>query len=317
LFVTIVFLLSADTFCQQNPYVRVDSMMRDYKEKIKDQDDLYKLTYYIRRNFDSDSLRFRAAFIWITDNIDYDVKALKKDDPAAGKLEYAVKNKKAVCAGYASLVKYFCNSFSIDCEIITGYGRTGKRDIVMNRANLRSNHAWNSVKINGTWRLVDATWAAGSVDDTDEDNMVYYKGFNEIYYFTPPEKMVLNHLPVHKHYQFTVKGTDQKKFMSSPLFFSDFLEDSIQKVLPDTALIKTKKGDTLTFRFKINETSSRFFAFSDRLEKVSFEGDVTYKDGWTLFRYPVTVNGFYNLYIGYYLTSTKKKILLAYKIEAN
>ena len=152
--------LSLTGLAQENPYNKVDSLMRGYKEKIKSVDDLYKVVYYIRNTFNADSLRLRAAVIWITENIAYDIKAFQKEDPSAALLSYVIRNKKAICSGYASLVKFFCSSFNIDCEIVEGYGRTGKSKIVMNQSYLRSNHAWNSVKINNTWRLIDATWAA-------------------------------------------------------------------------------------------------------------------------------------------------------------
>lgn len=170
---------SSVVLAQENPYSKVDSIMRAYDTKIKSADNLYKVVNYIRNTFLEDSLRFRASFIWITENIAYDVKAYLKEDLAAGQLNYAVKNKKAICSGYTSLVKFFCGSLNIECETVVGYGRASKNKIVMNQSYLRSNHAWNSVKINGTWRLVDATWAAGAVDDSDEENLVFISGLKK------------------------------------------------------------------------------------------------------------------------------------------
>jgi hypothetical protein len=66
----------------------VDSTMKEYKEKIKSADNLYKVIYFIRNNFKEDSLRLRASFIWITENIAYDVKAFREDNPVAGTIDY-------------------------------------------------------------------------------------------------------------------------------------------------------------------------------------------------------------------------------------
>ncbi len=110
---SVFILLSTPCISQSNPYSKVDSLMREYSTKIKSADDLYKVVDYIRNTFSEDSLRFRAAFIWITDNIAYDVKAYQKEDPAAAQLNYAVKNKKAICSGYTSLVKFFCSAFNM------------------------------------------------------------------------------------------------------------------------------------------------------------------------------------------------------------
>ena len=99
--------------------------MRNYKEKIKSGDDLYKLVNFIRNNFSADSLRLRASFIWITQNIDYDVKAYQKEDPAAAGIDYAIRNKKAICSGYSNLLKYFCDAFKIENRIVEGRARAG------------------------------------------------------------------------------------------------------------------------------------------------------------------------------------------------
>jgi len=141
LFLSVLAFLAVSGLAQERPYARVDSLMRQYREKIKSADELYKVIYYIRNNFEVDSLRLRASIIWITENIAYDVKAFQKEDPSAAQLIYVIKYKKAICGGYASLVKFFCNSFNIECEIVNGYGRSGKSKIVMNQTYLRSNHA--------------------------------------------------------------------------------------------------------------------------------------------------------------------------------
>ena len=312
---SVFILITTSCISQFSPYSRVDSLMRAYNKKIKSADDLYKVVDYIRNSFSEDSLRFRAAFIWITDNIAYDVKAFLKEDPAAAQLSYAVKNKKAICSGYAALVKFFCSAFNIECETVIGYGRANKNKIVMNQEYIRNNHAWNSVKINGSWRLVDATWAAGAVDDRDEENLVFHKGFTEIYYDTPPEKLILNHFPQNKQFQLTNKLMDQKKFMKYPLCFSDFLAHNIDAVFPDTALIKTKVGDTLIFKLQTALPISYLYASSDILVKAKHEAATTYKNGWVEFRYPVKLTGFYNLYIGYTLNNRERFTLLGYKLE--
>ncbi|MEQ1676779.1 MAG: transglutaminase domain-containing protein [Chitinophagaceae bacterium] len=313
-FLSVSLLLTVSCFAQKDSYTRVDSLMREYQVKIRSEKDLYKITYYIRTNFDTDSLRLRAAFIWITENIMYDVKAFIREDPSAAQLNYVLRNKKAICSGYANLVKYFCDAFSIESEIVEGYGRTGRRDVFLGHRSLRSNHAWNAVKINGTWRHIDATWATGVLDDTNEDKPVYRKQFNETYYFTAPEKFMLNHLPEKKQPQFDNR-IDKRTFKKLPLFLSDFLADTIPEVSPDISLISTKAGDTLLFRLKTEKRINALYAFSDNQEKASYGGTSNYVEGWIEFRYPVTVKGYYNLYIGYYYGISEKYTLLAYKLE--
>ena len=68
----------------------------------------------------------------------------------------------AVCQGYSSAFKLFMDMLNIECDIITG-----KAD--------DENHAWNRVKIDGDYYLVDVTWN-GSISDSN--NRVHYDFFN-------------------------------------------------------------------------------------------------------------------------------------------
>lgn len=276
--------------------------MRQYNWKIRDVNEIYRLTHYIRTNFDADSLRARACFIWITHNIAYDVRAFNSDNLEAGTVDYALKKRKAVCSGYASLFKLLCDAFDIECEVVVGSARGATSGITIHDRNLRSNHAWNAIKINGTWRLVDATWAAGSTSVQNGLLKKFFKQFNETFYFTPPEKFVLQHFPDKHKFQFLPKPVKEKEFKLNPGFTSSYLVDSITEVFPHGIPLNAKKGDTLTFRFRSNAKLQRtlLFASSPDKEKTHYGGWAELKpDGWYEFKYPVSVTGSYPLYIGY------------------
>jgi len=297
-------------------YQNVDSIMRSYHERITESVDLYKVVYFIRTNFREDSMRLRAAFIWITDNIDYDVEAWLKDDPAAGNIDYVIKKRKAICGGYANLLKYFCDKFSIESRIINGYARTERKDIYMRQTSLRSNHSWNLVKVNGEWKLLDPTWSAGFVVEPEIFPPYYVKFFNEIYYFTAPEKFILNHYPLQPPMQMLPRAFQEKQYMKWPMFTSNYLSENITAIKPDSAYIRIKKGDSIHFRFKTNAEYDSMFAIGDVMEKLFFAGKQKRNGDWIEFSYPVRVPGLYNLYIGYY-SRKWMYFLVAYKIEVN
>ena len=310
-------MIGCKVSAQTQPYIKVDSIMRQYNEKVKSADELYKIVYFIRNTFDADSLRLRASFIWITENISYDIEAFKKDDSRASMLNYVAKNKKAICGGYASLLKFFCDAFNIESEIVYGLARTGKRGVNINRYNLRSNHAWNAVKINDNWRLIDATWAAGSTDDKDEENLKYYKDYKEIYYFTPPERMIFNHFPDHYKHQYLTKSVPKEKFKKWPLFTSEFLNENISAISPDTFLIKAKLGDTVHFKIKTPLFSSQMCFASGDFKKISYMGNVKKDGDWLLVDFPVKVLGNYNLYLYYCIPGLGFPTLAIYGLEVN
>lgn len=87
--------------------------------------------------------------------------------PAAAFNDYGVLiNGSAVCEGYSKAMLKLMRLAGLQAKSVVGYGLDGNNKIP---------HAWNMVKINGVYTMVDATW-----DDPipDEKNKVYYNYFD-------------------------------------------------------------------------------------------------------------------------------------------
>ena len=78
----------------------------------------------------------RIIYENIAKHVDY-VKVSGYDQNICGSLV----DRKAVCAGYAAAVAYFCNAAGIDCVEIKSDG-----------------HRWNAVNLYGNWYILDVTW---------------------------------------------------------------------------------------------------------------------------------------------------------------
>ena len=52
-------------------------------------------------------------------------------------------------------------------------------------------HAWNAVFINGSWRLLDCTWGAGSYDLDGN----FIREINEHFFLTDPDELIYSHFP--------------------------------------------------------------------------------------------------------------------------
>ena len=72
-------------------------------------------------------------------------------------IEGAILEKRAVCEGYSLAYKYYMNRLGIPCNVIEGVAG--------------ASHAWNQIKINGKWYLVDVTW------DDSRDNSTKHQYF--------------------------------------------------------------------------------------------------------------------------------------------
>ena len=96
-----------------------------------------------------------------------------------------------------------CKWLDIDCIKISGYSKGFGYEI--GRKFHETDHAWNAVKINNRWRLVESTWGAGNLD-----NFIFKKSFNPYYFFTPPYVFIFDHYSENYH------------FLSKQMSLSDF-----------------------------------------------------------------------------------------------
>lgn len=86
----------------------------------------------------------------VCDAVTYDFCASEPDKAAAIRTTYgALVNGKAVCEGYARAFKTLMDSQNIECVIVVGY--------FYNDNGQLEPHAWNNVRLDGKWYLVDCT----------------------------------------------------------------------------------------------------------------------------------------------------------------
>ncbi|MFN0251288.1 MAG: transglutaminase domain-containing protein [Kofleriaceae bacterium] len=100
----------------------------------------------------------------------------------------------AVCEGYARLLVALGEAAGIETAYLTGYIRTSERriDDAASEEAVKSVlegylHAWNAMKIDGQWLLVDATWDDPMGNEKDS--------IESTYLFTPPTLFRMDHLP--------------------------------------------------------------------------------------------------------------------------
>ncbi|MGZ3863124.1 MAG: transglutaminase domain-containing protein [Bacteroidia bacterium] len=214
--------------CKNFDYRKADSIAINFpKKKYKTVSEVAKI---LTEDLATEHEKFRAIFRWITDNIEYNKTAQNVTD--AGKV---VRKNKAVCQGFANLLKEMCLAVNIPCESITGFTKTEIADI--NKPLKKTDHAWNCVKLYDKWYLVDVTWA------TSKYNVItrkYQKEFDEYYYLTPPERFILDHYPKDKKYQFLSRPVKKSVFVKAPVYYADFLHYQMSDANPATGAFKWK-----------------------------------------------------------------------------
>ena len=238
----------------------------------------------IKTDFKSDESRAAAIFTWMAKNIAYDISAYSSRKSQSISFTYSsqaekeqkeraiqerlasqtLTSRKAVCQGYAELYRLLCLACDIECVTVSGFSKTTPQDI--GKKLIRPDHAWNAVKLNQKWYLLDVTWAAGSVN-----NNVFEPEFTPHYFKTPPERFFLNHYPENEEWRLTSKT--KSDFIKLPLFYSAYFKSPIQVTKPQSGLITQAKGGQIKVEIITKEPLGRFsYKYSDERYMKKAEG---------------------------------------------
>ncbi|HET9056868.1 MAG TPA: transglutaminase domain-containing protein [Chitinophagaceae bacterium] len=274
-----------------NKYDVVDRYVKNYSLKIINKEGLDRLIDTINKKFFHDIDKVRAAFYWITENIGYNDNAATNKDYQYNNLDALLQTGKALCGGYANLIEYFCRGFEVECVTINGTGRSLYSDIILNPESLSINHSWNAVKLDGVWRLLDATWGSGY---TNYKTGEYHKSRNENYFLADPQTFIYNHLPQKPEWQLLNGLVSATRFCDWPYIDEGYFTNQIFKVYPFQLYIDRKVGDTVQFKFFTNKQLSHI-ALESPDSKLIERGRLSVNSNFYSYTYRTTRNGEFDL----------------------
>ncbi len=243
LFVTVPL---ADSLAWYDPDSRVDFDRIDriaVNTPESREKDIETLAAYFRSHHGGSEL-FAARLIcrWIAENVSYDAEKLKRGNLKKNKTaEEVFEARKCVCGGYANLFVRLAELVGLEAVRVTGYskayGYSPGEDV---RENL---HAWNAVRIKGRWYLLDPTWASGYITDDDK----FVRRFNEFYFITSPETLILTHFPKDPAHQLLRPPVSMKQFENFVYLRPRFFRYGIAIDSHRRGLIKTRSEVEITF----------------------------------------------------------------------
>ena len=261
------FLLIPICAFSQN-FKNVDNTVLSFPPFSKVED----LVHQIEQDFTSDTDKTRAAFFWLTKNIRYNLKELYNPKQRSYRFSYAsetekvnklqaikaklvadtFKNKIGVCEEYAQSFKKICDLLNIEAKVIKGYVRNHSREIGTIAKD--TNHAWNAVKVDGKWLILDATWAAGF-----EYNGKWIRKFNNYFFDMPSDKIFKTHYPEDKIWVLRFGRMSLKEFYNQPIYTKTFLALKADLISPKTGIISITPSEEIQLKFKNLDSSLLIF----------------------------------------------------------
>lgn len=245
----IVIFLCAVTFkgfAQGYDFAKVDS----FAISIGKADSLTipLLTQKLTSRYSDPVLKTRAIYTWIAHNISYDCPAYHVASKRKVKPEDIFRERKGVCEGYANLFMEMCSYANVQCLTISGHARNGRMPV----GSGGEPHAWNAVRINDQWQLIDVTWGAGY---TDNKVKTFTHRFTDAYFFPDPYRLLLTHYPNDKGWKPLKSGLIKQQFAENPAVLEGYLFYNINSFKPRNGIIKVKHGETINFSFTSPDTA--------------------------------------------------------------
>jgi len=275
--ITFLILFFANSVISQNE--SIESLVEKTNELNLD---MWDLTTFAEENIKDKEQLAKFFYYWIGSNIQYDKVTLLKI--TNGELsnekfwksqdESVVYNsRKGVCAGYANLFKWFMDWVDIETVVISGHIRDERNHYVELETDDSFRHAWNAIKINDKWILIDTTWGTSEEKET-----------TEFYFDIKPEFSIVSHYPKNSKWQLlkeplSLEEFNNSKFIKPIWFFVGFSD--IPKLMSDK--------DYYYFVFKNNpnlEWNVGLKFSSDNINFKSIENiEPIVQDGYTYCRF--------------------------------
>ena len=192
---------------------------------------------YIVRNEPNSYKQIKAAHDYVVSRVSYDLGVLTEGIRPSQKPLTVFHKRVGVCEGYARLFQALGKAMGYKTAYITGKVRRDLAPIdVIPQARRLANygydwtlHAWNGVKIEGNWYLVDTTWDDGNLYKTD-------------YLLVPPAAMISSHFPSSKNWQLLPSTINHEAFENKPLLTTKFFAQGLELVAPRQYENELNKG---------------------------------------------------------------------------
>jgi transglutaminase-like putative cysteine protease len=146
------------SFSEVSEYLLPSKLVQSHHPEIQ------QLATELTAGLNTTEEKSKAIFTWVASNISYDAKSYFRDpsNPRYYSALETLRDRQALCSGYANLNAALHRSIGIEARVVYGEG-----------------HAWNEVRISGSWLEQDPTYASGGLD---MNNQLFIAQFNEQYF---------------------------------------------------------------------------------------------------------------------------------------
>ena len=254
---------------------QIDQHAMNTPESVTDS--IEKLAAYLTEPAENDLEKARAIYRWITQNIAYDVESFFSGSYKSTNPENVLVSRSSICHGYSNLFERLGKQVGLEVITISGWAK-GYSYSIGEPIIGGTNHAWNAIKMNEGWYLIDSTWGAGAVSSDGTFN----KRFVSNYFCTTPEQFVYAHLPEDKDWQLLETPISKDEYENLPGTSRSYIEYNCYLYSP--LEVNLSSGEVFEFKIKCSEASKVALVQGEsffHLKRVGdiFQGNIKVREG--------------------------------------
>lgn len=197
-------------------------------------------TGYVCRPYRSDAQRLRAIFIWCAERLTWS-EEVDGSYGSRGQVDTrrVIMQKSGSGREVAAVVMEMCRAIGLPSEMIQGYlKRPGEALDLDAAAPNRANHYWNSVLVDGEWRMLDCSLASPTNPSRSLYSSVSQSIAESFYFLAKPSEMCWTHIPVESSQQHLVPAVSPDTLLALPAVCPPFFRLGLMTHAYDTSLTR-------------------------------------------------------------------------------
>lgn len=169
---------------------------------------------YLCRPYRGNLQRVRAIFTWVAERV-----AWEEDYDGDIDTRRVIQIRRGCSEEIASLVAEMCAAVGIQAEIVRGYLKPPGDPLRQNLNDIaaRPNHWWNTVLVDGEWRVMDCALASPSHPQRSAYSSAGNQAADGWYFLARPSEICYTHVPLLPEQQHIIPPMPHEVLMALPV----------------------------------------------------------------------------------------------------
>ena len=198
---------------------------------------------YVCRPYRSDVQKLRAIFTWVSEKVAWEEDFEGELDPRR-----VIQMRRGCSEEIAILVSEMCSAAGVKCEIVRGYLKT-PGDIIEHNSNPRPNHWWNTVVVDGCWRIMDCSLANPTNPKRSQYSSAGHQVAESGWFLARPMEICYTHVPSNFEQQHICPPIAPDVLLALPCACPPCFKNNLQLVDYDTSLVRIENLELVHIQF--------------------------------------------------------------------